>query len=200
MAWTVPMTFVDGAVLTASQMNTHLRDNLMETMPAKCTQASQYFVGAGANRIIARKAAKNTVNTQETTDSSSYTDLATIGPSVTIETGTSVQLFYGCQMKLSQVNQTGYASVRVTSAGTDADATVQGNTSNSGNSIEPDDSYSVVCDGTFSTVGDELCTSLHMTFLDTLTPGLNTFTMQYRSGRGGSITFFRRRISVMSLD
>lgn len=29
MAWTSPMTFVTGAVLTASNLNTHLRDNLL---------------------------------------------------------------------------------------------------------------------------------------------------------------------------
>lgn len=190
------MTFVDGSVLTAAQLNTHLRDNLMETMAAKATVASQYFVTNGKNRVIARKAVKNTVLAQETTDATDYTDLSTVGPSVTVQTGTSVAMFIGCQIKLS-ATQTGYASVRIGSANTADDGSVQSNSNNDSTSVEPSDSYAVVLNGGNT---DELCGTFHMSFLDTLTPGLNTFTMTYRISGGTAATFFRRRLSVQPLD
>lgn len=200
MAWTSPMTWVAGSVLTAAQLNTHLRDNIMETMPAKATQASQYFVTSAQNRIIARLAVKNTVLNAETSASSDYGDLATVGPSVTVTLGTSAVLFLGCQISMSGSSQTGYASVAVAAANTIGDGSVQDNSSNNGdnasNTLEASDSYSVVNNGNNT---DSLCTSLHMSFLDTFTPGDYTFTMKYRAV-GGTVTFQRRRISVMPLD
>ncbi len=49
MAWTAPITFTSGSVLTAAQLNTYLRDNLNETAPAKFTAAGQLFVSTAAN-------------------------------------------------------------------------------------------------------------------------------------------------------
>lgn len=51
MAWTAPRTWVVGEVLTASLLNTHLRDNINETAPAKVTTAGDTVYATGANAI-----------------------------------------------------------------------------------------------------------------------------------------------------
>lgn len=50
MAWTSPMTFT-GAVLTAAQMNTHVRDNFLELETAKVTTPGDRPYASGANAL-----------------------------------------------------------------------------------------------------------------------------------------------------
>lgn len=58
MAWTAPRTWVPNEVVTAAMMNTHVRDNLLETGPAKVSAAAQGLYSTGANAITAAAAAK----------------------------------------------------------------------------------------------------------------------------------------------
>lgn len=51
MAWTSPRTWVALETVTASQLNTHLRDNLLETAPAKVTTQGDMIYATGANAI-----------------------------------------------------------------------------------------------------------------------------------------------------
>jgi hypothetical protein len=51
MAWTAPRTWVSGETLTAALLNTHLRDNLLETAPAKVTTAGDLTYATGANAL-----------------------------------------------------------------------------------------------------------------------------------------------------
>lgn len=51
MAWTAPRTWVTGEMATAALLNTHLRDDLNESGPAKVTAAEQIVRGAGANSL-----------------------------------------------------------------------------------------------------------------------------------------------------
>jgi hypothetical protein len=51
MAWTAPRTWVAGEVLTAALLNTHLRDNILETTPATVTTAGDVVVADAANSI-----------------------------------------------------------------------------------------------------------------------------------------------------
>ena len=51
MAWTSPRTYTTGELITASILNTHVRDNLNETAPAKVTTAGDILVGTGANAL-----------------------------------------------------------------------------------------------------------------------------------------------------
>ncbi|WP_432001241.1 hypothetical protein [Streptomyces sioyaensis] len=184
------MTFTDNTALTASQLNTHLRDNLMETMPAIATQSGQFFVSNKKNKLNPRLAGKATFLTAEALSETSWSDLATVGPQVTVETGASVLVIFGAgYSSLSADGAIGYVSVGITpQAEADGSAT--------GNSIEPDDSYALIYQGRPS---DEWCGSHHITHFDSLTPGMNTFTMKYRVS-GGSVSFGRRRIYVMPLD
>jgi hypothetical protein len=45
------MTFSVGAILTAAQLNTHLRDNMLETAVAKVTTAGDLTYATGANTL-----------------------------------------------------------------------------------------------------------------------------------------------------
>lgn len=51
MAWTAPRTWVSGETLTAALMNTHVRDNLLETSAAKVTTAGDITYATGANAL-----------------------------------------------------------------------------------------------------------------------------------------------------
>lgn len=51
MAWTTPRTYTTGELVTAAILNTHVRDNLLETAPAKVTTAGDIIVATGANGI-----------------------------------------------------------------------------------------------------------------------------------------------------
>ncbi len=51
MAWTAPRTWVTAEVVTAALMNTHLRDNLLETSTAKVTTAGDLTYASGANAL-----------------------------------------------------------------------------------------------------------------------------------------------------
>jgi hypothetical protein len=99
MAWTAPMTFKDGNVLTAAQMNLFVRDNFMETMPAKVTGVGKYCVVDRNNHIVQRDIGRKEINTREAcTKDGEYGDLTTPGPSVVRTTGPTCLVWWGCQM------------------------------------------------------------------------------------------------------
>lgn len=177
MAWTAPMTAVANTAFTAAQFNTYIRDNLLETAPARATTVSGYFVTSGANAIAERYTASATVPTQETLTSTSYTDLATPGPSVTVTTGTRALVFITALMGNNGTNSLSAASVAVSGA----------------SSITESDVWCLSTDGLTSS------NYLRMTaakLFTTLTAGSNTFTMKYRVGSGTG-TFGDRDIAVV---
>lgn len=51
MAWTTPRTWVASETVTAALMNTHIRDNLLETAPAKVTTAGDIVYASAANAL-----------------------------------------------------------------------------------------------------------------------------------------------------
>lgn len=51
MAWTAPRTWVTGEVITSAIMNQHIRDNFLETAPAKAQAAGDIFYATGPNAI-----------------------------------------------------------------------------------------------------------------------------------------------------
>ena len=114
MAWTAPMTAVDNTIWTSSQWNTHVRDNLLETMAGKATTAGRWFVSTGANAIAERVITQASVTTSQTTTSASFTDLATTGPAVTVTTGTKAIVFWGAAMSHSSANRSSIGPWRAT--------------------------------------------------------------------------------------
>ncbi len=87
MAWTAPMTAIAGSVFTAAQFNTFIRDNLAETAPAKATNPGAYFTTSDTNQISERAFLDAIVETSQGTTSTTYTNLATSGPAVTVTSG-----------------------------------------------------------------------------------------------------------------
>jgi hypothetical protein len=171
------MTAVSGSVFTAAQFNTYVRDNLNETAPAKATAAGQIFVSTGANAIAARLPNADFIGTQETTTSTTYTDLATTGPTVTATTAASAIVATYC----NQFHSTGLAAWM--------SYTISGATSD-----PADDNRSLQLQ---STGGQHIGgTFFHSSIL---TPGTNTFTAKYRVSTSGTGTFSSRRLLVIPL-
>lgn len=98
MAWSAPPSFVSGNVLTAAQLNV-LSNNLLETMPAKAVHGvgsgpvasgayepgPGYFATTGANTIAEMQPARHEISQYETLNSAAFSDLATIGPQVSVQ-------------------------------------------------------------------------------------------------------------------
>lgn len=177
MAWTAPMTAVSGSVYTAAQFNTFTRDNLNETAPAKATTNGGYFVAIGLNEIAERVGARETITTSETTTSTSYTDLPTVGPTVTVDTGPFALVIWGAQMSNSTADLSTRMSIEVTGASSIAESDTRAL------SFDPSSA-----NGIFQ--------GSHAVFYDDLTPGSNTFTAKYRVA-GGTGTYLRRRLIVL---
>lgn len=175
MAWTSPMTFIDGRPLTAAQLNTHLRDNLLETAVAKATTPGSYFVTEAPHSLLELTPAIATDVDNDTTTSSSYTDLDTsVGPTVTVETGSAALVIVSARCN----NSGGQTSSRVSHEVSGATDT------------EPFERHSLRVEGT------SFIQSSFAVLRSDLTPGSNTFTMKYRV-TGGTGNFQNRRIIVI---
>ena len=123
-------------------------------------------------------AATQSVLTDQTTTSTTYADLATVGPTVTVTIGSSGQalvsvaagIYTGSSIKSVGVNITG-ATTRAPSVG--------------GNTLRKDDA--------------PFTTKSNITYIETgLNPGSTTFTMKYNVS-GGTANFFDRILSVVPL-
>jgi hypothetical protein len=173
------MTAVANTVFTAAQFNTHVRDNLNETAPAKATTAGTIFVASGANSIAERVPSTAAVTTSETTTGTGYGDLTTPGPAVTVTTGTKAIVMVASLVQNSTAGQNSYASYAVTGA----------------SAISATDDRAVLI--TAAATNQTLRASA--VYMETgLTAGSNTFTMKYRV-TGGTGSFQNRRITVIPL-
>lgn len=171
------MTAVANAIFTAAQFNTHVRDNLLETAPAKATTAGSIFVASGTNSISERIRQRNSAGSSTTT-STTYTNLAAGALSVTAVTGTSAFVTVGATMSHNAANGTCHVSWDVTSATT----------------LAASDSWmvsnrEVTAGWTHSTGRSYLVTGL--------TAGSNVFTAKYKITTVGTGTFTDRDISVI---
>lgn len=173
------MTAVSGSVYTAAQFNTFVRDNLNETAPAKATQPSRLIVTDGANSIAERDLVEDVVFTAETTASTTFTDLATPGPSVTVDTGSKALVVVTAMMSNSTINGINISTFEVSGATTSAANIVRAveNTSSTANAV---------------------VRASAVTLFSSLNPGSNTFTMKYQVNAGTG-TFQRRNIAVLAL-
>jgi hypothetical protein len=171
------MTAVAGAVFQAAQFNTYVRDNLSETAPAKATTPGGYFVTTGTNQIAERVPAEDFLTTPETTTSTTYVDLATVGPSVSAVTGAYALVIIG--------GQVGATTAAAASARMSFDVT-------GATTLAASDSRA------FGKVGgttDLYVIGSGLYLLTTLNPGTNVFTAKYRVSSGTG-TFDDRRIAV----
>ncbi len=173
------MTAVAGATFTAAQFNQYVRDNLNETAVAKATAASQIFVSTGANALAARTPATATVATSQSTIVTSYTDLTTVGPSITATTGTIAIAMFATSLTNVTANSAAMCSVAVSGA----------------SSVAASDAWMIQADGLptnqFIRIG-----IAHV--FTGLTAGSNIFTLKYKAG-SGTATFQNREINIIPL-
>lgn len=173
------MTAVANAAFTAAQFNAHVRDNLNETAVAKATTAGRWFVATGANSLAERAISAATVDTAETTASSSFADLTTDGPAVTVTTGTTALVSMSCQIANNTAGGVGVTGFAVSGASAVAASDT------TGLNFESSAASDQARFGAFQLVTG-------------LTAGSNTFKLRYRTLTGTG-TFSRRQIGVMAL-
>ena len=171
MAWTAPMTAVANAVFTAAQFNTHVRDNFLETAPGKATTAGSFFAATAANAIEERLPTSAEIQTNEsTTNTTNFVDLTTVGPSVTVTCGVKALVLFRADTVANL--QSGVAGISYDLSGANTSAAAFGN------------GKSAQLEGTFAAADKSTITGLDM--LTGLTPGSNTFKMQYRAFTSGA--------------
>jgi hypothetical protein len=175
VTWTAPPKFLAGGVLTAAQLNI-LSADLNETAAAKATAAGQYFVATAANSLAARTAGSANVTTSESTTSTTLTDLATVGPQVTVTCGSQ------CLVLMNATVANGTSGV-ASSIGFDI----------SGATTSP---ASQIYISLLTASGGQQATMGGVRMAIGMTAGSNTFTMKYVVGAGTG-TFQRRFLTVL---
>lgn len=178
MAWTAPRTWVTAEVVTAALMNVHVRDNLLETGPALVTASGQLLVSEGANTMTARQISTSSVNTSETTTSTSFVNLTTTH-TLSVVTGVRALIIMSCVMSTTTAGAETYMGYDVSGATTQ---TATDNTALSATSSAASDRHRA--------------TRVHYDV--GLTAGTNTFTAKYRT-TAGTATFDDRRLVVLGL-
>lgn len=178
MAWTSPKTWVSGDVLTASELNLYLRDNLAELSPAKAINPGSYFVTSDTGVVDERIPDADFIAAAEQTTSNTYVDLATVGPSVTVETSSQALVFLYAHMYDTDNTLGVWMNYSVSGATID-DAV---NRDSSGLQLQ-------------ATGGQRMGVNILHTGLN---PGMNTFTAKYRvSGTPNTGTWSDRRLGVL---
>lgn len=184
MAWTAPHLWVSGESCTAALLNAHLSANLLETMPGKATGPDAsgtggFFVvdGTAPTRLEERYLTEDYIGQSESTAGTSFTNLTTVGPTVTVNSGTRALVYFGARMYNGTANAQCCMSYAVSGATTLAAADT-----------------SMLCIDGLATANRQQQTMYD--FLSSLTSGINTFTAKYRAGGAGTAYYFWRRLGV----
>lgn len=180
MGWITPLTAVGNAALTAAQWNGSVRDNLNETEAAKATSTGRLIATAGANALVERDFLADVVGAAETTASGGWVDLATVGPDVTLVTGTKAIVSVSCYTSNNVAGGRGWMSHQIAGAST----------------ASAYDRWAAVM--TSSGVNETYGAS-HVSMWTTLTAGSSQFLSKYRTSTAGTSTFVNRRIAVIGL-
>ncbi len=123
-----------------------------------------------------------TVAAQESTTSTSYTDLATAGPAVTVTTGTKALVMISAAQRSTISGAQAYMNFAVSGATTRTPQTNE-NTNTSWGSV----------------TGGMNETASVQVLVTGLTAGSNTFTAKYIANSGDSVSFQFRKITVIDL-
>jgi hypothetical protein len=187
--------FTAGEVLAAADLNdtfaakANLASPTFTGTPAAPTAAAgtnttqlatTAFVRSNAGLILNTNIFRAIVDTEQLTPSDTYTDLTTVGPSITATTGTAVMILMSAQA----VNDGG--------SGRQSSITlaVSGATT-----ITASDIYAMV---TSSASGALFQTTTRAWYIDTLTPGSNTFTLKYKTQGSPNTSYFKFRSLVIA--
>jgi hypothetical protein len=172
------MTAEAAATWTAAQWNTHVRDNMLQTMPAKATAAGRIYCSTGLFAIAERVPSAHVVATSQSTSSSAYTDLGT-GPTVTVTTGSKALVFFSARVEHDTASAFSGVSVGVSG----------------GTTVSAADAWAITLDGIAANSGNR-AGGIHL--FTTLNAGSNTFTMRYRT-TSGNVTVADRELVVLPL-
>lgn len=201
------MTFTANTVLTAAQMNVHVRDNMLASEAATITAANDFIISNGYNKLANRQVQSASVLTGETTTSTDYTDLATTGPSVTCETTNRAWVIITAHMTAATALSRMYMSYAITRPtgplGPDGEPITTGlatdDTANTdGGDRDAGDNWALSHDGLAAAKARRVS---YVDFISAdLTPGQNTFTCKYRMGSSSVTgTFTNRHIIVIPM-
>lgn len=181
MVWTTPMTAVANDVWTPAQYNTHIRDNLLASEAAVVSAAGQMVFSTALNTLTSRTPNNAKVATSETSVSTAvYADMATVGPQVTITTGTSALVYIAARMSNSVAGSNVFMSYAVTGATT----------------IAASSDWSVSWDGATVAGTEARIGAWH--YVSILTSGSNVFTAKYKV-EANTGTFVERELIVFPL-
>jgi len=175
MTWTVPITAVIGSLFPSAVYNQAVRDNLLQTMPALTTTLGSTFATIGTHQLEERVPRADYDSGSSTTTSTSYTDLpAGVGPTVSCQTGTMAAVFLFCnQNNTGGVDSACWMALEISGATTQAAS----------------DSFALQLQ---KQAGQHAGACF---LIDTLVPGLNTFTAKFRVSAGTGL-FSSRRLAV----
>jgi hypothetical protein len=121
-----------------------------------------------------------TVDTDQTTTSSTYTDLATSGPAVTLTTGTKVLVIVSAYVYQNTVSKNSYMDFAISGATSRSASDVTALTLRRG-------------------ANDDVNFASSRVSRLTVTAGSNTFTAKYKTQSGGTAGFLNREICVIDL-
>lgn len=178
MAWTAPLTWVTNQIVTAADMNTHIKNNFLETGPAKAVSSGGFIVTSGLNSVIQRTPGSALVATLETTTSTTYTNLATSGATVNVTHTTSALVCHSCEMWNSTAGQFCFVGVELSS----------------GTTLAASDGLAIAFES--SGAGDRAKFGMAQIYTGLTLGGATNFQMKYRV-TGGTGSFQDRRISVI---
>lgn len=177
MTWSTLPAYSDGNALTAAQV-TAIKDNINETAPAKATTEGYWFIaGSSANTINQRAILESSILTQESSTRTTYGNLATTGPTVTITTGSQAIVSITAQMFQAGGDNI-YMSYAVSGATTAASS----------------DTRSLAFQAGANDAIRATATTLH-----SLTGGSNVFKAEYKNSAATSGTWDDRLVLVMAL-
>jgi len=162
MAWKTT-----GDIVTAADLNS--------TAPGVATTAGRRIVTDGVNTVVERVPTVDAVDTNESTASTSYTDLTTTGPAVTVTTGTKAIVHFGAELYNSSGGGRSRVAVAVSGAST----------------IAASDAKALQFES--SNANDNLAASRTVMFTS-LTAGSNTFTLKYNVATGTGNFLYRHII------
>ena len=201
-AQTAVPTFTASQVLTAAQQNNSARTGV----PVFASTTTRNAAFGGSNKTLAEgqvcyvegtglqtyngsawvtwglspyASAVATVNTEQSTTSTSYTDLATSGPAVTLTTGTKALVLITASSYNSTADKQNFVSFTVSGAST----------------VAVSDDWALLHKGVTS-ITEVSATRAQL--VTGLTAGSNTFTLKYKVS-GGTGYFQRRQIAVIDL-
>ncbi len=178
MAWTAPTTAVAGSVFTAAIFNASVRDNLNVTAVGIATSAGRLIVTTAAKTVTERNPDTDAIATSQATASLTYVNLATVGPTVTITTGTKAMVILGCASSNSIVGNSGRMGIDLSGATTSAVSDTNSIEVTSGNAS---DAYQLSW----------------VTIYNPINAGSNTFQAKYKAINAGSASFSNRVVSIM---